>query len=203
MSASSYLSYGATLNVVRVDGIDLKNANAGVGIASTTTLKIKSYDDYSENYSSANNFIYAAKDPGSWANSLKVCQIDDIADQIIGLTTTGPGDAGVSVGAGVTVAINSVLPGSGSTSVFTGHLKAIVTGVTTATSGTASSFEVKILSRVDSAGTETAIAYAEGNATAAISASDTLTFVNSAGVGQITVPVQALVYSLLLVYKTA
>ena len=43
MSASSYLSYGATLNVVRVDNTDLKNANAGVGIASTTTLKIKKF----------------------------------------------------------------------------------------------------------------------------------------------------------------
>ena len=83
---------------------------------------------------------------------------------------------------GVTVAINSVLPGSGSTSVFSGHLKAIVTGVTTATSGTASSFDVKF-SHVDTAGTETAITYAEGNATAAISANDVLTFVNSAGVG--------------------
>jgi len=183
MSASSYLSYGATLNVVRVDGDDLKNANAGVGIASTTTLKIKSYDDYSENYSSANNFIYSAKDPGSWANDLKVCQIDDIADQIIGITTTNPGDAGVTIGAGVTVAINSVLPGSGTTAVFSGHLKAIITGVTTATSGTASSFDVKILSRVSAAGTETSITYAEGNATASISASDVLTFVNSAGVG--------------------
>jgi hypothetical protein len=183
MCASSYLAYGANLNVVRVDGDNLKNANAGVGIASTTTLKIKSYDDYNENYTSANNFIYSAKNPGSWANDLKVCQIDDIADQIIGITTTNPGDAGVTVGQGVTVAINASLPGSGTTTNFLGHLKAIITGVTTATSGTASSFDVKILSRVSAAGTETPITYAEGNATAAISASDTLTFVNSAGVG--------------------
>ena len=38
MSASSYLSYGGVLKVVRTDGANLKNANAGVGIGSTTTL---------------------------------------------------------------------------------------------------------------------------------------------------------------------
>ena len=49
MSASSFLSYGGVLKVVRTDGDNLKNANAGVGIASTTTLKIKNYDDYINN----------------------------------------------------------------------------------------------------------------------------------------------------------
>ena len=38
MSASSYLSYGGVMKVVRADDDDLKNANAGVGIASTTTV---------------------------------------------------------------------------------------------------------------------------------------------------------------------
>ena len=37
MSASSYLSYGGVLKVVRADDDDLKTANAGVGIASTST----------------------------------------------------------------------------------------------------------------------------------------------------------------------
>ena len=40
MSASSYLSYGGILKVVRVNGSSLNNANAGVGIGSTTSLKI-------------------------------------------------------------------------------------------------------------------------------------------------------------------
>ena len=53
MSASSYLSYGGVLKVVRTDDDNLKNANAGVGIASTTTLKIKNYDDYINNYADA------------------------------------------------------------------------------------------------------------------------------------------------------
>ena len=73
MSASSYLSYGGVLKVVRTDGATLNNANAGVSIASTTTLKIENYDDYTNNHSDGNNFTYAAKNPGTWANNLKVC----------------------------------------------------------------------------------------------------------------------------------
>ena len=46
MSASSYLSYGGVLKVARVDGSTLNNGNAGVGAASTTTAKIKNFDDY-------------------------------------------------------------------------------------------------------------------------------------------------------------
>jgi hypothetical protein len=38
----------------------------------------------------ATEFTYAAKNPGSWANGLKVCFIDDYADQTIGITTTNP-----------------------------------------------------------------------------------------------------------------
>ena len=51
------------LKVVRVDGSNLNNANAGVGIASTS-LKIKNFDDYNANYSSATDFYYAGKE--SW-----------------------------------------------------------------------------------------------------------------------------------------
>ena len=44
MSASSFLSYGGVLKVVRATGSTLVNANAGVGMANTTTLKIDNYD---------------------------------------------------------------------------------------------------------------------------------------------------------------
>ena len=94
MSAASFLSYGGVLKVVRADDDDLGNANAGVGIASTTVigatggLKIESFDDYQENHTSDTSFYYAGKHPGSWANGLKICQIDDQADQIIGINTT-------------------------------------------------------------------------------------------------------------------
>ena len=179
MSASSYLSYGGVLKVVRADDDDLKNANAGVGIASTTTLKIKNYDDYTNNYDTATDFYWAAKNPGSWAESLKVCYIDDAADQTLGITTTNGSALGANVGAGITAAVTGVLPGSGTTSVFTGYVKGIVTGVST--SGTNTSVDVKIVSRVDSAGTETRIDYAEGNGFSSFDTSDSVYFVGSDG----------------------
>ena len=39
MSASSFLTYGGVLKVVRTDGTSLKNANAGVDTGLTTILK--------------------------------------------------------------------------------------------------------------------------------------------------------------------
>ena len=50
MSASSYLSYGGVLKVVRTAGDELNNANSGVGVASTTDLKIYNYEDYLNNH---------------------------------------------------------------------------------------------------------------------------------------------------------
>ena len=67
MSAASYLSYGGVLKVCRTDGTNLNNANAGVGIASTTSgnLKIKNYDDYQSNWNTSTEFTFGAKNPGS------------------------------------------------------------------------------------------------------------------------------------------
>jgi len=88
-SASNYLSYGGVLRTVRADGANLNNANAptmaGIG---STTVKIKNYEDYTSNYTEASGWYYAAKDPGVWANNLKVCVIDAFADQrLLGVTT--------------------------------------------------------------------------------------------------------------------
>ena len=185
MSASSFLSYGGVLKVVRTDGANLKNANAGVGIASTTTLKIKNYDDYINNYADATNYNYAAKNPGSWANGLKVCTIDDLADQRIGIGTTAPSQAGIAIGLGVTCSIDTAVPGLGSTSAFVGYLKGIVTGINTDSAGGDSSIEVKIVSRVETVGsgaTETRVTYAESNRGKAFAVSDSLHFVTTAGV---------------------
>ena len=96
MTASSYLSYGGTLRVLRSDGANLNNANAGVS-ADSVTLKIKGYDDYTANYSTTSTFFYAPKNPGTWGNGLKVFTIDHFADQVI----SGVGTAGISVGMGV------------------------------------------------------------------------------------------------------
>jgi phage tail sheath protein FI len=182
MSASSYLSYGGVLKVVRTGGSTLNNANAGVGIASTTSLKIDNYDDYLTNHADANNFTFAAKNPGTWANGLKVCFIDDFADQTLGISTTNLAGLGASVGHGVIVTLtNAVIAGSGSTSLFNGYLKAIITGVTTDTTNGNSTIDVKIVSRVSSAGTESKINYAEGSTTAAFAASSIINFVNNSG----------------------
>jgi len=182
MSASSYLSYGGVLKVVRTGGSTLNNANAGVGIASTSILKIDNYDDYLNNHSEANNFTFAAKNPGSWANGLKVCVIDDLADQIIGINTTNLGSIGAQIGNGVISALNNaVIPGAGSTSSFTGYIKGIITGINTDANGS-SSISVKVLSRVSSAGTVTEIDYAENSTFAAFTASSSLTFVNNSGI---------------------
>jgi len=184
MVASEYLSYGGTLQVVRIDGTNLNNANAGVSIASTT-LKIKNYDDYEANYSSATDFFYASREAGEVNTNLKVCTIDNFADQTIGITTTSPVGAGATVGFGVTVQLTSVnTPGAGTTTSFTGFLKGIITGVTTdASSQMKSSIDVKIVSRVSGmatdSGTEYPITYQVGNAGRSIEAADTLTFVEA------------------------
>ena len=135
----------------------------------TTTLKINNYDDYLENHADGEDtdYTWAAKNPGTWANSLKVCVIDDQADQIIGITTTDLGNAGATIGFGVTASlVGQVIPGAGTTSAFDGYLKGIITGVSTDATNSVSTIDVKVVSRVSAAGTETKISYAEGNAQA-------------------------------------
>ena len=183
MSASSYLSYGGVLKVVRTDGATLNNANAGIGSTSTSSLKIENYDDYTNNHSDGTNFTYAAKNPGTWANNLKVCFIDNLADQTIGITTTNPSNVGAIIGFGVTTALtNAAIAGVGTTSLFNGYLKGIITGVTTDATGGNSKFDVRIVSRVSSDNTETLIDYAESSSTAGYSTSSSLIFVNNSGI---------------------
>jgi len=183
MSAASFLSYGGVLKVVRVSDADLNNANAGVGIASTSTLQIDNYEDYQENHSDGNNFTYAAKNPGSWANGLKVCFIDDLADQRIGINTTNLNTAGAQIGFGVTATLTNVtIPGAGTTTGFSGYLKGIITGVTTDSTNGNSSIDVKIVSRVSSANTETKINYTQNTQFASFDTSDSLHFVNNSGI---------------------
>ena len=187
MSASSYLSYGGILKVVRTAGATLNNANAGVGAASTTLLRIDNYDDYLNNHDDAENYTYAAKNPGTWGNDLKVCFIDDIADQIVGIATTNLGTLGAQIGFGVTANISNVtIPGAGTTATFTGYIKGIITGVTTDATNSASSIDVKIVSRVSSAGTtagtETKINYAEGSTFSSYLTTSSLRFVNNSGI---------------------
>ena len=93
------------------------------------------------------------------------------------------GAFGATVGAGITASVSGALPGSGTTSTFTGYVKGIITGVSTAASGTTSTIDVKIVSRVSSAGTETRIDYAEGDGFSSFDTTlTTVFFVNSSGV---------------------
>ena len=168
-AASNFLSYGGQLDVVRagggnVAGSQMVNANAGVGIASTSILAIENYDDYNNNEINATNYYWAAKNPGSWGENLKVCIIDDAADQrISGILTTKVGDkagfgtitsANIAVGYAVTQALGGINIGIGTTGTPGNNddLKGIVTGVGN------SFIDVKIVSTVI-AGFETATTY--------------------------------------------
>lgn len=168
-AASNFLGYGGQLEVVRASGTGLVNANAGVGIASTTSLLIENLDDYRNNHETDSTFYWAAKNPGSWAEDVKVCAIDNAADQrITGILTTKVGDkagfgtitnANVEVGYAVTQRLEGVSIGIGTTSSFgvNDYLKGIVTGVG------ASFIDVKVVSTVI-AGVETARTYQENSA---------------------------------------
>ena len=186
MTASSFLSYGGVLKVVRTAGDNLNNANAGVGVASTAVLKIYNYDDYLNNHQSDATFNYAAKNPGTWSNTLRVCQIDDAADQIIGISTNNLALAGATVGFAVTANIDgAIIPGIGTTGGFTGFLKGIITGVSTDTVDSKSTVNVKITDRISAVGGITSyfpIDYAEGNSIAAYTTSSSIQFLNNSGV---------------------
>lgn len=146
-TASSFLSYGGRLKIIRCDDKDLRNANVvGLGTTNLTTLKIKNDRDYEDNFSTNTTFSYAAKNPGSWANNLKVCVIDNAADQI--LTVGAAATGAIAVGYAVTQAFPSgaVIAGVGTTSVLNGYLQGIVTGIGFST------IDVKITNRVSAAG---------------------------------------------------
>ena len=137
LSASSYLSYGGILRVVRSDSSLLKTAHYPV--SSPVSLKIKNQEDYNNNYSSSTDWIFAAKDPGSWANGLKVCTIDAAADQRIAIGTFG-----ISVGYGITCGVTtSYATSAGTVETFFGYIKGIVTQVNKG------NIDVKIVSKTD------------------------------------------------------
>ena len=150
MVASSYLAYGGVMRVSRADDSQLKNAFVGTA----SSVKIKSDDHYVQlgyDENTITNVTFAAKNPGTWANGIKVAIIDAKADQILtGVTTTN-----ISVGYGFTVAVPSgtTLPGAGSTSLLGGYYKGVITEIGS------SQISTKLVSVVSAAGTETAVDY--------------------------------------------
>ena len=175
MVASSFLSYGGNLRVVRADDDAMRNAFAG---STSTAPKIKSLDHYVElgyDENTISGVTVASRNPGTWANGVKVAIIDGRADQrISGVDTTG-----VSVGMGVTqdVPSGTVVPGVGSTSLLDGYFKGVVTGIGVST------LDVKFVQHVTAAGVQSAREYQENGIYRFVGAATTqFEIVNSAGV---------------------
>ena len=172
LGASSYLSYGGVLRVVRCDGSSLNNANStGIGSTAGTAVKIKSTEDYNNNHSIGTAWAWAARNPGSWANNLKVCVIDAAADQRLAISTSG-----VSVGFAVTAAFTTVVAGIGTTTTESGTLKGIITKVNSG------SIDVKITAKSSGAGSTVfaETSYSEGSVNA-FGSSSTIYITNNSG----------------------
>jgi hypothetical protein len=129
-SASNFLTYGGSLKVVRCDSSNLKNSNAGVGMASTN-IKIKNFEDYQSQIST--NYYWSAKNPGYWADGVKICVIDNFADQ----TLVGVSTSGLIVGAGVTQLLSNgevlkgIISGIGPSELYVKVTNKIVSGTET------------------------------------------------------------------------
>jgi len=162
-TASSYLSYGGVLRVIRSDGPTLSNANSPVGVA-VTTLKIASSEDYINNHTTDSDWYYAARNPGSWANDLKVCVIDALADQRLAIGTDG-----LVVGWAITAGFSTNFANSdGTVGVSTGFVKGVITKVN------ADSVDVKIVSKYINRTAEwVSINYEEGSGINAFQGYDT------------------------------
>jgi phage tail sheath protein FI len=166
-SASNFLSYGGSLKVVRCGGTNLKNSNAGVGIG-TTSIVINNYDEYQ--LTTPTTYYWASKNPGYWAEGVKVCVIDNFADQTLsGINTTT-----ATVGFGVTQLLSGTIAGVGTTSVASGYLKGIIAGVG------ASTIYVKVNSIVVGA-TESIQDYTESGSYA-FAPTSSLNIINASGV---------------------
>ena len=154
MVAQSYLAYGGVMSVVRAGDVDLTNAYVGAA----NSIRIDSTEDYNNkgyDTSTITGVTFAARNPGSWGNGLKVALIDSKADQVL---TVGVSTLTVGVGVTQMVPANTVVAGVGGTSVLDGYFKGIVTGVTGA------DIEVKFVAHVSAAGVETSKDYQPGGA---------------------------------------
>tara|TARA_B100000214_G_scaffold85273_1_gene58208 strand:- start:1625 stop:3811 length:2187 start_codon:yes stop_codon:yes gene_type:complete len=154
LTASSYLAYGGILNVVRADDAGLYNGFVGAA----TSTKIKSLDHYEElgyDVNTITNVTVAAKNPGTWSNGIRIGIIDGKADQT--LTVNSVGSINIGYGITQTVPAGTVVSktgvGAGTTMELDGMFKGIVTGISGLT------VDVKFISHVSSAGTETAWDY--------------------------------------------
>ena len=163
MVASSYLSYGGVLSVVRAGDASLSNAKVG----SATSITIKSVEDYNNNGYDENtitNITVAARNPGSWANDIKVAICDAGSDQILTVGTAHT----AKVGMGVSMVATGFAVSAGSTTALDGFFKGIVTEA-----DISGQISVKFISHVSAAGIETAKEY-EPNGTYSFPSNGTL-----------------------------
>jgi hypothetical protein len=176
LTASSYLSYGGSLRVVRADDAEIRNAFVGTA----SSVKIKSLDHYEElgyDDNTITGVTVAAKNPGSWANGIKVAIIDSKADQILGgISTTGI-NTSVVVGQGVTQSLSGKSDStSGSVVSLTNYyLKGIITQVS------GSNVYVKVLSKVSGEGVETPVDY-QPDGTYSFTETGSISILNNSGV---------------------
>jgi len=156
LTASSFLAYGGQMRVVRVDDDDLKNA-----VSNGSAIKIKNIEHYEQlQYDEniiAGGQVVVSKNPGSWANGIRIGIIDGLADQTLTVSST----SGLSVGLGVSQAVpaNTQVSGTGDAAgtvvTIDGYYKGIITGVDSSNN----KINVKFVSHVSAAGTETTIDY--------------------------------------------
>ena len=161
---------------------------SGISTAGQADLKIKNFDDYNANHADdIANYIFAAKTPGSWSNNLKVCVVDDKADQILSIGATAVQSNDIVVGYGVSVAlVDQVLPGAAGTSTFNGYLKGIITGVQD------DAIDVKIVSRVAvGSSADITIDYSPRNQSSSFRPSNTITISNDVGTAVTSVTLSA------------
>ena len=170
LTASSFLAYGSQMRVVRQDADNLKNANTD-----GSDIKIKSLEHYEQLQYDENvidGTVAVARNPGSWANGIRIGIIDSRADQILSVAST----TGISVGLGVSQTTSAKLPkDDGTVEDLDGYFKGIVTEVGVDKVG------VKFVSHVNSSNVETAHDY-EYNGTYKF-LKDTLTTFVGAGQG--------------------
>lgn len=162
-------------------------AESGISVSGDSELKIKNFSNYSTDSEDIVPYIWASKNPGTWANSLKIAVIDDKADQIL---TVGSASTLARVGYGVTVAVTNVRQpvrrvgrddvNTNGISIFSGYIKAIITGVDTIL-GT---IDVKIISRVTTSSgisTETPIFYKSKDRASSFKPGNAISIVNGSG----------------------
>jgi len=154
MVASSFLAYGGTMQIVRADDQTIRNATDD-----GDDIKIKGGEHYQQlgyDETAYTSCIVSAKNPGTWANGIKVAIIDGLADQVLGVTTTNSSD-GITIGSVVTqdVPDDAVAVGVGGTTPLTGQFKGTVTDIGTGT------ISVKLTHHIDANGTVANVDYAD------------------------------------------